>query len=1145
MYHKSDGKIAFPFPPSPSSLFHLLPLPAATFRLPIVDFADPAGASDMPAINAPGHWDVFISHSQRDGNATTLAVELYFSLKERGLAAWLDVKMSKRDVAAMEEGAKNATMVIAIVTDGGIDKDNEDTAFFRRKYCVQELKWAKSAGMAIQPVIRVDDKKRVGEFIASAPGDLKDIGKVDWVHLDRGDNEYWDVGVNKLVKRLEEARVARPMAREGRSNTSPGTGSSEGGITVEQVNAFAERKDFSKLTDALKNGSMDIKERAAHAMWIIVGKANGSEMIKRQSELARAGAILPLIDVIRYSTGHASHGAKEKAAAALANLADGHRENQNAMLKVSVVKILRDALREESNTAVLAQMLRLLKHLVDDCRDAALQVLSMIGLPELIRQLQQRQGAIKEYAEFVLRELKLAKPTKADIDEFKAKGDYRALFRLLDSSKAHESIEALRVIALEEKNRAGLMEAGIVDVVAKQLEHGDSYVKEIATGVVWNMNMSTDAKRQTAFGSAGLIRPIVLFLDSANDGQARRSSTALRYLVVDHQENKKLVVEAGGIPRLVRMLRERSDADARESAARVLYCLASGGFSDQIIDKGGGDALKSVLPKEYAVDAIARLAENATDFTHGFPLLFFVLTNKAFNSSKKKAALEKIKRHSGGHKKDDALIAAGGVPALVAIIDGQVPDMNSSDMKCLALEILADFAGTWSAHKQQVCSKANALRILVNFLHLAGIGASTQSITLDLIRDLVRDNSTVKKEAIKAGVVLASLEILRSSPSDSTCEFKARLVLLDFTEDFKDSFLECGAIPKLIGIIRSSGNSDVKRRRAAWVLWKLLQNHSDSKKEAFKADGINALLIMVKQISDGEGYEAGAEALFCLASQYPDEVARARVSGGSHASLVLAENVLKHSSGDSAKESAVKAIGRLAQMTKGIDEFLMVGKVIFMDYQYQQSFSMKMKADAAERIRIFCDESCNLRKDSKTNAEKVYSSGIVPQLYSYIKILTAQASDDELLARENCMFAVCNIAYAVDSEKKRSMGKASIERLGSVLGNSLTYQSKPSDKLIRLIVWTLHNFAEDQPDNKKLMVDNGVIPWLFAILKDVENNDAKLRALKTLCCLANGLYKSKVWAKNQNQDNVLAKLKENGSTSDIRTEASNVLGRIE
>ena len=53
------------------------------------------------AINEPGHWDVFISHSQRDANAVALAVELYFSLKERGHAVWLDVKMNKRDVAAI------------------------------------------------------------------------------------------------------------------------------------------------------------------------------------------------------------------------------------------------------------------------------------------------------------------------------------------------------------------------------------------------------------------------------------------------------------------------------------------------------------------------------------------------------------------------------------------------------------------------------------------------------------------------------------------------------------------------------------------------------------------------------------------------------------------------------------------------------------------------------------------------------------------------------------------------------------------------------------------------------------------------------------------------------------------------------------
>ena len=126
------------------------------------------------------------------------------------------------------------------------------------------------------------------------------------------------------------------------------------------------------------------------------------------------------------------------------------------------------------------------------------------------------------------------------------------------------------------------------------------------------------------------------------------------------------------------------------------------------------------------------------------------------------------------------------------------------------------------------------------------------------------------------------------------------------------------------------------------------------------------------------------------------------------------------------------------------------------------------------------------------------------------------------------------------------MGAGSIERLGSVLGNVLTYHvtREWGQRLILFIVWTLNVFAENQPDNKKLMVDNGVIPWLFAVLRDIENNDAKLKALRTLYCLANG-YKSKVWAKNQSQHNVLAKLKENGRTSDIRAEASNVLGRIE
>ena len=176
-----------------------------------IGLAPPPSSSSIIAhaanpINAPGVWDVFISHSQRDPNAVVLAEAIRASLKERSLGVWLDVKMENRDEAAMEEGAKHSMMVIAIVTDGGSKADN---AFFNRSYCLKELRWARSVGACIQPVVGADDKKRIGEFIGSAPDDLKDLGSVDWVHLDRGAVQYWDTGMNILVERLEEAKPKR------------------------------------------------------------------------------------------------------------------------------------------------------------------------------------------------------------------------------------------------------------------------------------------------------------------------------------------------------------------------------------------------------------------------------------------------------------------------------------------------------------------------------------------------------------------------------------------------------------------------------------------------------------------------------------------------------------------------------------------------------------------------------------------------------------------------------------------------------------------------------------------------------------------------------------------------------------------------
>ena len=115
----------------------------------------------------------------------------------------LDVEMSDKSEAAMREGVHGSRVVIAIITDDG-DPGN---AYFKRPFCLSELRWALDANIFIQPVVAADDKQRIGELLAKAPDDLRELlGGTDFILLDRNDKEHWDVGVGKIRRILEKQR---------------------------------------------------------------------------------------------------------------------------------------------------------------------------------------------------------------------------------------------------------------------------------------------------------------------------------------------------------------------------------------------------------------------------------------------------------------------------------------------------------------------------------------------------------------------------------------------------------------------------------------------------------------------------------------------------------------------------------------------------------------------------------------------------------------------------------------------------------------------------------------------------------------------------------------------------------------------------
>jgi hypothetical protein len=165
---------------------------------------------DMAPLNAPGEWDAMISYTQCNAEAKVMAEAVYHAFRERGKTVWLDIKMEQLNADAMREAAQNSKCIVAVVTgpcfapdDLERSGDAEKNSYFQRPYCMNELRWAREVGVPIQPIIRREDKGRIGDFLAQAPQDLKDLGGVDFKAVDSISPMVWEACINDLLKNVE------------------------------------------------------------------------------------------------------------------------------------------------------------------------------------------------------------------------------------------------------------------------------------------------------------------------------------------------------------------------------------------------------------------------------------------------------------------------------------------------------------------------------------------------------------------------------------------------------------------------------------------------------------------------------------------------------------------------------------------------------------------------------------------------------------------------------------------------------------------------------------------------------------------------------------------------------------------------------
>ena len=156
---------------------------------------------------SPTRWDFFLAHTQQNGEAKTLAAELFHEMEKLGKKCWLEVKMDKQDEDAMKDGVENSHCVLAIITGG----DDLEKRYFERRMCRQELQWAIEAEKTIVPVVVADEKNIIGKYVEEGQKKGIDLKGCDFKHIDRSNPTMLKASLELVIKAAAGPPKAKMM----------------------------------------------------------------------------------------------------------------------------------------------------------------------------------------------------------------------------------------------------------------------------------------------------------------------------------------------------------------------------------------------------------------------------------------------------------------------------------------------------------------------------------------------------------------------------------------------------------------------------------------------------------------------------------------------------------------------------------------------------------------------------------------------------------------------------------------------------------------------------------------------------------------------------------------------------------------------
>ncbi|KAK9370028.1 armadillo-type protein [Lipomyces kononenkoae] len=388
---------------------------------------------------------------------------------------------------------------------------------------------------------------------------------------------------------------------------------------------------------------------------------------------------------------------------------------------------------------------------------------------------------------------------------------------------------ALGNLAVNNDNKILIVEMGGLEPLIRQMQSVNVEVQCNAVGCITNLATHEDNKVKIA--RSGALVPLTK-LAKSKDMRVQRNATGALLNMTHSDENRQELVTAGAIPVLVSLL-QSPDADVQ------YYCTTA--LSNIAVDASNRHILAETEPK--LVSRLVSLMDSTEPKVQCQAAL--ALRNLASDESKMLCKVPRTNTYSQTDKCQLEIVQAGGLPALLRLLQSPVPQLVLSSVACIRnisihpdnespiieagflkplVALLKGNSTPPPSSSASVSSSSNASAPApaapaapVAAAAAAASSATQEEIqchTISTLRNLAASSERNKKAIVEAGTVDKCISLVSNVSTSVQSEMTACIAVLALSDELKQYLLSVKIIDVLIPLTNSP-NAEVQGNSGA------------------------------------------------------------------------------------------------------------------------------------------------------------------------------------------------------------------------------------------------------------------------------------------------------------------------------------------